>query len=354
MTRSRFVTYLVALALSGLGLTVLMAAKAAGEKTADPPKPAGSGKRLVCLGYVDTKDKMFELRPDNYPQPARVTKVLVKEGAKVKEGDPLLEFDVEALDIAVKLADNAIALAQAEQAKAEAAVRAHDIQIRSLQKEYEGKQKELANKKDELKEVQHLREIGAANQLQLDAAKTAYAVAEDNLEAARIKLDGLRAEVPNYLVDLAKENVKKAQLSKTQAEHARDQVRCRAPADGRIVRSFVSEGTIFGMGSRDPAFWFIKDGPLIVRAEVTPEFARRVAEGRTAEIEDESDADQRWTGKVVDVPNQFLPKRQGNAGLLDLMPAGDDRVLECQVSIDPAPGKPAPRFGQKVRITLRD
>ena len=47
MTRSRFVTYLLVLALSGLGLSVLMAAKAAGEKTTAAQPPAGPGSRLV-------------------------------------------------------------------------------------------------------------------------------------------------------------------------------------------------------------------------------------------------------------------------------------------------------------------
>ena len=34
------------------------------------------------------------------------------------------------------------------------------------------------------------------------------------------------------------------------------------------------------------------------------------------------------------------------------MPVNDERVLECQVSIDLAPGEAPPRFGQKVRVTL--
>jgi multidrug resistance efflux pump len=342
------------LALSGLGLTGLMASKAAGEKTSDPQKPAGPTKRLVCLGYVDTRDKMVPLYPENYPLPARVTKVLVKEGAEVKEGDPLLEFDIDALKLKVDEADNAIRRAKAEQAKAEAAVRAHAVQVGALQREYQAKEKELKSKKSELDEAERLLKLGAGNLLQLEAARAAYDAAADNLEAARLKWDGLRVDPPTYLVELAKEGVKQAQNAKLQAEHARDQVRLRAPADGRIIRNFVAEGTMFGMGSKEPAFWFVKRGPLFVRAEVSQEFARRVAQGQVARIEDESDSGQRWTGKVELVPDQFLQKRLGNAGLVDLMPVSDERVLECLVSIDAEPGKPAPRFGQKVRVTLGD
>lgn len=355
MTRSRFVTYLLVLALSGLGLSVLMAAKAAGEKTTAVPPPAGSGSRLlVALGYVDTPDKMVHLLPDNYPQPARVTKVLVREGDKVKAGQPLLEFDTDMLKLKVDEAENAIASALAEQAKAEAMVRAHKVQVDSLKEELAAKQEELSNRKSDLAEVERLHKIGQYNQFHLDSAKAAYKAADYNLNAAKIKWEGTRDEPPTYLVNLAKEQVKKARIAKQQAEHARDQVRLRAPADGRIVRSFVAEGSTFvGMGNRDPAFWFLREGPPIVRAEVTPEFARFVSEGQAAEIEDEADATQTWTGKVVLVPNQFLPKRLGNAGLVDLMPVSDDRVLECQISIDPDPKKDPPKFGQKVRVKLR-
>ncbi|HKB01241.1 MAG TPA: biotin/lipoyl-binding protein [Gemmataceae bacterium] len=350
MTRSRFITYASVLTLSGLGLSVLMAAKASGEKTTDPAKPAAPANRtLVCLGYVDTQEKVVGLLPDNFPLTAQVTKVLAREGDEVKEGQPLLEFDTEMLKLKVKEAENAIQRAKAEQARAEAAVRAHAVQVNALHREYRGKEKELASKKSELEEAERLLGLGAGNKLQVEAARAAYEAAAENLESARLKWDGLQKDPPTYLVDLAKEGVKQAEIAKQQAEHARDQVRLRAPADGRIIRSFVSEGTMFGMATKEPAFWFAKKGSLIVRAEVSQEFAAGVFEGQVAQIEDEADDSQKWTGKVLVVPNQFLPKRLGNTGLIDIMPVTDERVLECQISID---GKNPPKFGQKVRVKL--
>ena len=129
-------------------------------------------------------------------------------------------------------------------------------------------------------------------------------------------------------------------------------VACKAPADGTIIRSFVSEGQIFQPTSRDPAFWFIKDGQLLIRADVTQEFARRVVKGKAAKIEDEADSSLVWHGRVTKIGDQFLPKRHGGNSPFDLMPVSDDRVLECQISIDVGPGQAAPKFGQRVRITL--
>ena len=231
-------------------------------------------------------------------------------------------------------------------------IRAHAVQVNSLEKDYQAKEEELKSKKKELEEAERLHKLDALNQLTLDAHKSAVKAAEFNLESARIKWQGLRDESPTYLKDEADKNIKKAENAKAQAEHALSQVSCNAPADGRILRSYASEGLTFGPHTRDPAFWFLKKGPLVVRAEVTQEFASRVVKGQSATIVDEADAKQTWKGKVVKVPDQFLPRRLGNTGLVDLMPVNDERVLECQVSIELAPGEVPPRFGQKVRVTL--
>ena len=352
MTRARFLTFAALIALSGAGLTVLMAARAAGDKTADPPRPPEGGRRLVCLGYVDAKDKVVGLLPENFPQPSRVTRVLAREGQEVKDGDRLLEFDVETLNLKVAEADNAVARAQSGKAKAEYHLRLHTIQVNALYAELQAKQEELKNKKDELLEAERTQQLGRITQLAVDAARAELKAAEYNLESARIKWAGLRDEPPTYAVTEANEAINQALNAKKQAEHARNQVRLVAPADGRIVRSFVSEGTMFGLQTKEPAFWFLKKGDLIVRAEVTQEFARRVQKGMAARIEDEADDTQVWKGKVDVVPNHFLPKRLGNTGLIDIMPVTDERVLECQISIDLEGVKMPPRFGQKVRVTL--
>ena len=88
-----------------------------------------------------------------------------------------------------------------------------------------------------------------------------------------------------------------------------------------------------------------------MRAEVTQEFAGRIVKGQPATIQDDSDSSQTWKGRVTKTGDQFLPKRAG-AGIFDFMPTSDDRVLECQISIDVASGEAGPKFGQKVRVTL--
>ena len=146
--------------------------------------------------------------------------------------------------------------------------------------------------------------------------------------------------------------IARLEVNLQQAQYALDQYTCKAPADGKILRSNVAEGHMFIPQNRDPAFWFLKKGPLIVRAEVSQEFAKRVIKGGFAKIEDEADSSQTWTGRVFKVGDQFLPKRNTGA-TVDLLTVSDERVLECLISIDLAKGASPPRYGRKVRpVTL--
>lgn len=352
MNRARILTIGGVLVLVGIGLTVLVAAKSSGDRTDAPAPKSANDNKLVCIGEVGTEDGYVAIFPKNFPQPSRVTKVLVREGAKVKAGQPLLELDRELLELKVQEADDAIAAARIERSKAESAVRTHKAETNYQRLTWEAKQKELESKQGELKEKQRLLGTKFVTETEVEAMAAAVRAAELNLSAAKIKLDALTAEVPDYLVNLADANIKRLQTLKSEAQKAIDQVACTAPADGRIIRSFVSEGLTYAAGSREPAFWFLKEGSPLVRADVTQEFARRVTLGKSAIIDDEADPSQTWRGHVTKIPDQFLPKRHGGGSPFDVMPINNDPVLECQISLDLGPGEVPPKYGQKVRITL--
>jgi multidrug resistance efflux pump len=351
MNRNRIFSVVAVLAVAGLGLTALMAAREVGDKTTDPPaKPVVAGKKLVCQGSIDTDDRITSIFPVNFPMSSRVIAVLVKEGDMVTAEQPLLKLDKELLDLKVNEAADLIAAANAEAEKAEALIRAHRSRLEVLDLELSAEEAKLEAKKKELDEAKRAVKNGQRNSVELEAPEAAVKAADLTLRAKRLELDLAKPESPIYLRSQAKANQGHAEILKREAERARDQMSCKAPTDGKIVRSFVSEGSTFTIQSREPAFWFLKKGPLIVRAEVTQEFARRIVKGQTATVQDESDSKQEWRGKVVKVGDHFLSKRQGNTGLLDFMPTSDDRVLECIISLEPV--AEMPRFGQKVRVTL--
>src|SRR6516162_1921131 len=127
MTRNRVVAALALVGLVGIGLTLLAAAGQPTGKTTEPAKPASTAtdRHLVCLGYVDTEERMVGIYPDNFPQASQLTKVLVKEGDDVREGQKLLELDTEMYALKVSETDAGVKAAEADLAKARAMIRAH-------------------------------------------------------------------------------------------------------------------------------------------------------------------------------------------------------------------------------------
>lgn len=359
MTRRRLLTISYSLGALLLVIGFLTAAKEVEKpdtksKEAPVTSTATPTKKLVCLGYADTEDPIVRIFPDNFPQPCKVTKVLAFEGDHVKAGQPLLELDDRIPKLRIQEAASGMAAADQEKAKAQATFDGHEPQVNSANFELSAKEEELKTKKSELAEIQRLFNLMNKNKADLEAAESAVKAAEFMLESARWKLKGLRDLNPKFLVLLAEAGIKRSQALHEQAKLASEQFSCKAPADGIIIRSFSSDGMIFGPHSREPAFWFIKSTPLIVRCEVNQEFARRIAKGMQGKIEDDADPSQSWKGKVIRVSDHYLSKRSGGGSGSEIMQISDDRVLECLVSIELAPKEKAPRYGQKLKVSFSD
>ncbi len=351
----------VAYSVGAVALIVgfLTAAKEVADKGAPAPAPEparpSNGKKMVLIGYADNLDAIVRIYPDNFPQPCKVTKVLIAEGDTVRAGQPLLELDDRYVQLKIAEAVTGVEAAKQEKVKAEAAVKGQEPQVNAANNELSSKTEELNAKKvtlEEEKRAAGLMNMTAAIKAALDTAEANVKAAEFMLEASRWKVKGLKDHNPKYLVDLAEAGVKAAENKLDQAKYAAEQYFCKAPADGRIIRSFASEGMMFGPATREPAFWFIKNTPLILRCEVNQEFARRVAKGTAGRIEDDADPTLAWKGKVVRISDQYLAKRAGGGNGAVLFQASDDRILECIVSIDLGPNDTPPRYGQKLRVTL--
>ena len=120
--------------------------------------------------------------------------------------------------------------------------------------------------------------------------------------------------------------------------------------DGVILRQNVHAGTTFGLQSRSPAFLIQPKGPLIVRAEVEQEFAYRLVKDMNVVVYNEYMTTMKWTGKVIAIPDAFMPKRPLTFGSEPLLTTDNGRVMECVIRLDTDKDAPKQRLGQKVRI----
>ncbi|MCE9531470.1 MAG: HlyD family secretion protein [Planctomycetes bacterium] len=334
------------------------------------PVKAGS-KGVVFFGNGDTDSGLLPLFPETFPQPCKVIEVHAFEGQTVEKGMPLVTFDPELADLTVKEAEAGLAQAIGAQKRAGAVVKAaehydeqtnkaHKSAILVLESTLKGKQFELDAAKTELDEAK--RKAGAVGGLgdpKIREAETKLKAAEKALEAEQIKLAGMKAVSPTSKLDEAKGALQEAdgavakqRATLNKAIYGQKLMVLYAPTKGRIVRSFVAEGLTFGAQTRQPAFLFQAEGALIVRAEVDQEFASRVSKDQEAAIQDESNPNIKWKGKVLRVADGFLPKRTGSMISEGLM-LNDTRVLECIISAIPVETTTPPlRMGQRVKVSI--
>jgi HlyD family secretion protein len=126
----------------------------------------------------------------------RITNLLVDEGDQVEEGDLLIELDADLLAAQIKQAQAALHLAQANLAKIEAGAKKEDIRHAEALLGQAIAAREGAYQA--WLDAQALRDDPQELSLQIEAAKTTLAVAEEvvaqaraNLEATRTKEDSL-------------------------------------------------------------------------------------------------------------------------------------------------------------------
>ena len=128
----------------------------------------------------------------------------------------------------------------------------------------------------------------------------------------------------------------------------------KSGVDGIVERITVGPGTVVVPQSPKPSIIVIPSGRRLVRAEVVPEFAQKLAgsEGRKVVIIDNDNFNLTYEGTVERIGEAFLTRRYAPQ---DMMALNANRVLECTIHVtDPAPaGKPPLRVGQQVRVSFQ-
>ncbi|HEY8504443.1 MAG TPA: hypothetical protein VIL46_07650, partial [Gemmataceae bacterium] len=225
---------------------------AGADPSADPPPLSGG---LVCFGHADVEGGILPLWPPTFPQPATVRKVLpaAKEGAKVKAGEVLAEFEDDLARFQVREAETALAQAEAKLAEAEKQAergkKTHAQLIALQQIAVEGKEAELASKQQLL---QHLLEIEKVfsgrgekyNPHEIAAAREGVNALKKAAEAERKKLEQLKQNEPDTEAALAQVRaaVERQKVLLEKARYGLSLTKLTAPSDGVILRSLVREG----------------------------------------------------------------------------------------------------------------
>ncbi|MGH9366595.1 MAG: HlyD family secretion protein [Thermoanaerobaculia bacterium] len=243
----------------------------------------------------------------------RVAAVRVEEGAAVRRGQSLVEFETDFLDQQIRSQRGRVEATRADLEKTRRGPRREEI---------ERARADAENAERERRRLEALLADGVVGQQSYDAAATSARIA---LETLREKQRGSRPEeIAAARAALLREEGQLAYL-----ERQREDLVVRAPADGVIQTLDLRPGDLVAAGQ--PVATILEPGQIWVRVYVPEPKLGLVRLGQSARISVDTFPDREFPGKVVEIrqKGEFTPR---NVQTLDQRA---DQVFGVKVEIGP-------------------
>jgi multidrug resistance efflux pump len=305
--------------------------------------------RVICFGHVEPRDGVLSLSP---PFAGRVLKVIKEGETPVEKDAELIVLDAADAQNQLKAANADLEAAKFTEKMAQQAEEQYPALIEQQEQVVNVAKSKLAAATAQQKRAQKLFKDEQIKQEELDVANAAVSGAQAEVTGQENKLTSMKNIDPTKLpIERAKQDVTAKQAQRDRAEKALKEHTLRAPSKGTVLQVRVSEGGWYSPMTPTPAVIFCPDGPRIIRCEVEQEFASRVKVGQEVCLQDDSNGQGRWTGKVTRVGDWFSNRR---SILPEPVQFHDVRTLECIVEeIKPVRDNDIPlRINQRMRVTI--
>lgn len=286
--------------------------------------------------------------------PGRIKRVLVAEGAEVRAGQPIIEFDNHEYATQVQQAEARLATAEAEvklgQRSVEAA-RARWLEAKSgarpqeiarARADVDQAQERMKNAELERSRLKKLLDDGLVARSQYDTADTEAQVARARFRSAEQMLSLVKAgPKPETIAAMwaqvreAEASLQRAQSQVVQARADVDYARAvlkttvlESTVDGKVTRKLVEPGEAVDIGM--PLLIVADVGRTLVKAEVDETDAGKLTVGQPAEVTTDAYPGRVFRGTVVEI-GQSIGKRKVRPE--DPAKIQDMKVLETKIEI---------------------
>jgi RND family efflux transporter MFP subunit len=281
------------LALTGIAATALLIHRVKQKPPSPPPvnEPARSpyGHTVAATGLIEARRENVKVAS---PKAGLVTRVFVKVGARVKNGDPLFQLDDR---------------------EAQARVAALEAQVESARAQLGTQELEVADWTDQFNRTEKLQQNKVATEDELKRRWFA-------LENAKARLLTLRAQIT---------------ATERQLDQARTELTVltvRAPRDGELLQVNLREGEFAPAAPLAEPLMLLGDvDTLQVRAEVDEQNAVLVETNQPAQASLKGHADRKMALRFVRVEPYVIPKRSLTGDSLERV---DTRVLQLIYELD--------------------
>jgi HlyD family secretion protein len=278
-----------------VALLAVLAASGSACRSADDPNVIRLNGRLEAP-LVDIAPKVT----------GRVTKVLVREGDRVKAGDLLITLDLGETALAVDRDRAGVDTAKAKARDMEAGSRRSEISAAEADVSDRVAAVDLA--KRELERQQFLLGRKVGTERDTDRAKTDLDRAQAALASSRDRLQLTREGFRKWQTEQARTEVSRAQVQLRQSETIAGEAELRAPADAVVLHRMAEPGLLLSAGQSGLTLAFADR--LYVRTFVPETKLGQVKQGGVAEVTVDAFPGRSFPGRVTEISldAEFTPK----------------------------------------------
>jgi ABC exporter DevB family membrane fusion protein len=286
--------------------------------------------------------------------PGRIKRILVVEGAEVRTGQPIIEFDNHEYATQVQQAEARLATTQAdvqlsqrtvEAAKArwiEAKSGARPQEIARARADVEQAQERMKNAEVERTRLKKLLDDGLVARSQYDTADTEAQVSRARFRSAEQMLSLVIAGPKPETIAAMWAQVREAEAALRRAESQVVQARADVDYARAVLKTTVLESTVNGKVTRKlvepgeavdigmPLLIVADVGRTLVKAEVDETDAGKLAVGQPAEVTSDAYPGRIFRGTVIEI-GQAIGKRKIRPE--DPAKIQDMKVLETKIEI---------------------
>jgi HlyD family secretion protein len=298
---------------------------------------------LIAPGHVEPVHDPVKLA---FEAQGRIAEILVDEGDSVRRGQVLARLDDRLATAQVASAEAQLAQARARYQLARRGPRGEDIA--AARAEAEAAAASAAHRGAEQARSDQLGKVGALATTLVDADAAAARVATAEAAAATARYQALAHGTRVEQVDDAAAALALAQAQLDAAKVALDQTSLVAPSDGVILRRASEVGALVTLTTPIPVLTMADLGKLELRAEIDEADLAHVAIGQGAYVTADAYGDRKLPVRIT-----RLTRELGRKTVRDDDPRArvDTRVLEVIASFEGAPAVALP-LGLRMELHL--
>ncbi len=305
-----------------------------------------------------------EIKPRNYINlgantvgAARITQVLVVEGARVRKGQVVARLESVQAEADVAAQRAAVSSVQADSAASEAGVKAADESVQTAQATVDRNKADLERAKIDFDRTEKLFNEKLVAQQDFDTKRMALLSAQAAVAEAASRVDQSRAQRNQTAAQL---NASQRRIGQTQANLRRatdvlDKYSVASPIDGVVTNLPVRQGETVVPGVQNSAASTIMTvaDMSIITAEVKVDETDivNVKLGQTTDITIDAMPGRTFKGKVIEIGNTAILRSTGLAASQSAVSSQEAKDFKVVVALENPPDDIRPGLSCTARVT---